>query len=249
MDGGVGMGTAFELEIPIRGTMPRYNISPSGCLPANSPPLSAEGGCGGGQILSPSGKRRDMSTYNTSEFRKGLKVLVDNEPYLIVDTEFMKPGKGQAVYRVKLKNLVRGNVIDRTYRSGDKIDGADVAEETLQYLYNDTKNWIFMNSESFEQHSIPKELLDDAHLWLKENMEVEISFFGEKPISVAVPKHAELIVKYCEPGAKGNTATNVLKAATLETGVEVQVPMFINMGDVVKVDTRTHEYIERVSKS
>lgn len=190
-----------------------------------------------------------MSTYTTSEFKKGLKVLLDGEPYLMIDTEFMKPGKGQAVYRVKLKNLVRGNVLDRTYRSGDKLDAADVSEETLQYLYNDSKNWVFMNPETFEQYSLPKDTLDDAHLWLKDGSSVDVTFWGDKPLTVSAPKHVELEVTYCEPAARGNTATNVLKSAKLETGAEVSVPAFINIGDTIKVDTRTHEYIERVSKS
>jgi elongation factor P len=191
-----------------------------------------------------------MGSYNTSEFKKGLKVLIDNEPYLMIDTEFMKPGKGSGVYRTKLKNLIRGNVIDRTYRSGDKIDSADVTEETLQYLYNDSKSWFFMNPESFEQYSIPKENLLDANKWLKDGTTVEVVFWGERPISVEAPKHVELQVTYCEPAARGNTASgNVQKPATLETGAEVFVPAFINNGDVVKVDTRTGEYIERVSKS
>ena len=190
-----------------------------------------------------------MSTYNTSEFRKGLKVLIDGEPYLMVDTEFTKPGKGQAVYRTKLKNLVRGNVIDRTYRSGDKIDGADVSEETLQYLYNDSKNWFFMNQETFEQYSIPKDNLNDADKWLKDGTAVDVTFWNDQPLTLDAPKHVELAVAYCEPGAKGNTATNVQKPAKLETGAEITVPFFINIGDVVKVDTRSGEYIERVSKS
>ncbi|HZN58901.1 MAG TPA: elongation factor P [Planctomycetota bacterium] len=190
-----------------------------------------------------------MSTYNTSEFRKGLKVLIDGEPYLMIDTEFMKPGKGQAVYRTRLKNLVRGNVIDRTYRSGDKIDGADVAEATLQYLYNDSRNWVFMNQETFEQFTIPKENLNDSEKWLKDGALVEVTLWNDQPITVEAPKHVELAVTYCEPGARGNTATNVQKPAKLETGAEIGVPFFINIGDVVKVDTRTGEYIERVSKS
>jgi elongation factor P len=190
-----------------------------------------------------------MSTYSTSEFRKGIKVTIDNEPYLMVETEFMKPGKGQAVYRVRLKNLLRGNVIDRTYRSGDKVDGADVTEESLQYLYNDAKTWFFMNQETYEQHSIAKEVIEEAVPYIKDGMSVDVTFWGDKPISVTPPKHVELEVTYCEPAARGNTATNVLKPAKLETGAEVNVPAFINIGDVVKIDTRTHEYIERVSKS
>jgi elongation factor P len=188
-------------------------------------------------------------SYGTSEFRKGLKVVIDNEPYLMVDMEFMKPGKGQAVYRTKLKNLIRGNVIDRNYRSGDKIDAAEIEEETLQYLYNDSKNWFFMNPETFDQFTIPKENLADADKWLKDGTNVEVMFWADKAISVDAPKHVELQVTYCEPAARGNTATNVQKPAKLETGAEVFVPAFINIGDVVRIDTRTGDYIERVSKS
>ena len=162
-----------------------------------------------------------MVSYNTSDLRKGLKVLIDNEPYLIVDTEFMKPGKGQAVYRTKMRNLLRGNVVDRTYRSGDKLASADVTEANLEYLYNDSKDWYFMDPESFEQTSVMKENLPDSHKWLKEGMSVAVVFWGEKPISVEIPNHVELEVTYCEPAAKGNTATNVQKAATVEWGADV----------------------------
>jgi len=189
-----------------------------------------------------------MASYNTSQFKKGLKVLIDNEPYLMVDTEFMKPGKGQAVYRTKLKNLVRGNVIDRTYRSGDKIEAADVAESSMQYLYNDSTNWVFMDPESFEQHEVSKDLLAGAEQWIKEGAMVDVVFWNDRPISVTPSNHVVLEVTYCEPGAKGNTATNVQKPATLETGAEVGVPIFINIGDFVKVDTRTGQYVERSNK-
>lgn len=190
-----------------------------------------------------------MAVYNTSEFKKGLKVLIDGEPWLMVETEFMKPGKGQAVYRVKLKNLIRGNVVDRTYRSGDSIEAADVTEAALQYMYNDSKNWYFMNQETYEQYAIPKEVLADAALFLKEGMQVDVTFWGDRPIAVSLPKHVELEVTYCEPAARGNTATNVQKPATLETGIQINVPAFVNVGDIVRVDTRTHEYVERISKS
>ena len=190
-----------------------------------------------------------MPSYNTSEFKKGLKVLIDNEPHLMVDTEFMKPGKGQAVYRTKLKNLIRGTVIDRTYRSGDKIDAADVSEGVFEYLYNDSKNWYFMNTESFEQFAVSKELVEDAARWLKSGMAVEVMLWGERAIAVNPPKLVNLELTYCEPAARGNTATNVLKKATLETGAVVNVPAFINIGDVIRVDTQTGEYIERATKS
>ncbi len=190
-----------------------------------------------------------MVSYSTSDLRKGLKVLIDNEPYLIIETEFMKPGKGQAVYRTKMKNLLRGTVIDRTYRSGDRVDSADVSEASLEYLYNDSKYWYFMNPENYEQLAVGKDNLEDAHKWLKEGMSVDVVFWGERPISVLPPNHVELEVTYCEPVARGNTATNVQKSATLETGAEISVPAFIQIGDRVKVDTRTGQYIERASRS
>lgn len=190
-----------------------------------------------------------MASYNTSEFRKGIKVIIDNEPYLMVDMEFMKPGKGQAVYRTRLKNLLRGNVLDRNYRSGDSIDAAEIEEHTVQYLYSDIKNCVFMNEESFEQYSISKEMLGDVTKWLKDGMNVEVMFWDGRPIAVDPPKSVELTVQYTEPAARGNTATNVQKPATLETGAEVFVPAFINIGDTVKINTANGEYLERVSKS
>lgn len=187
--------------------------------------------------------------YNTSDFRKGLRVELDGEPYLVVVSEFRKPGKGQAVYTLKLKNLLHGNVIDRTYRSGDKIKAADVEEHTLQYLYNDSTNWHFMDPESFEQYSLAKDQLDNVWPWLVDDTKVEAVFWNGTPITVTPPNHVVLKVDFCEPGAKGNTATNVQKPAKLQTGVEVSVPFFINIGDAVKVDTRTGEYVERVEKA
>ncbi len=187
-----------------------------------------------------------MGSSNTSQFKKGLKVLLDGEPYLMVDTEFRKPGKGQAVYTLKLKNLLRGNILERNYRSGDKIESADVSETRLQYLYNDSKNWVFMDPESYEQYEVSKDNLSGDERWLKENASVDVVFWNGQPISVTPPNHVVLEVTYCEPGAKGNTATNVQKPAQLETGAEIGVPIFINIGDHVKVDTRTGDYVERV---
>ncbi len=189
------------------------------------------------------------SSYNVGELKKGLKVIIDNEPYLIIETDFMKPGKGQAVYRTKLRNMLRANVIERNYRSGDKLDAADVSEVSLEYMYNDSRNWFFMNHESYEQYSVPKESLADAQFWLKEGTPVSVVFWNDRAISVEPPNHVELCVTYTEPAARGNTATNVQKPATLETGVEITVPAFINTGDLIRVDTRTHEYIERIAKS
>ena len=186
-------------------------------------------------------------SYSTSDFRKGLKVLIEGEPHLMVESEFMKPGKGQAVYRTRLKNLLRGNVLDKTYRSGDRIEGADVTESSLQYLYNDSTHWHFMDDDTYDQYAIEKEKLGDTYRFLKENEKVDVVFWNEQPITVVPPNHVELKVTYCEPGAKGNTATNVTKPATVETDAEIQVPIFINIGDVIRVDTRTGEYIGRRS--
>jgi elongation factor P len=190
-----------------------------------------------------------MTSYNAGEFKKGLKVIVDNEPYLMVETEFVKPGKGQALYRIKLKNLLRGNIVDRTFRSGDKLDEADVHIDIMQYLYNDSKNWMFMHQETYEQVSVPLEVIGDARFWIKEESDVDVTFYGDKAIAVTPPNHVELKVVYCEPAVRGNTATNVQKPVKLESGAEVTVPLFINQGDIIKIDTRTHEYIERVSQS
>lgn len=190
-----------------------------------------------------------MAVYDTSEFRKGIRVELDGEPYLVIESEFMKPGKGQAVYRLKCKNLIRGNVVDRTYRSGDKIPAADVEEHSLQYLYNDSSNWHFMDPQTFEQYAIARESLGDAWQYLIDGMTVDVVFWNGKPITVSPPNHVELKVTYCEPAARGNTATNVQKPAQVETGIEVGVPAFINIGDVVKIDTRTGQYVERVKKA
>ncbi len=190
-----------------------------------------------------------MADYSTSDFRKGLRVELDGEPYQIVDAQFMKPGKGQAVYRLKLKNLVQGNVLDRSYRSGDKIAAADVEDMPLQYLYNDKKDWHFMHPETYEQYAISKESLGDTWKWLKEETVCDTTFWNGQPLTVNAPNHVELEITYCEPGARGNTATNVKKAATVESGAEVMVPIFLNQGDVVKIDTRTGEYIERVARA
>lgn len=190
-----------------------------------------------------------MATYSTSDFRKGLRIEIDGDPYVVTEADFMKPGKGQAVYRLKCKNLIQGNVIDRTYRSGDKVQAADVEEKTLQYLYNDSTTWHFMDSESFEQYEISKDNLGDVWNFIIDEMTVDVVFWNDRPISVTPPNHVDLEVVYCEPGARGNTATNVQKPAKLETEMEIAVPGFINQGDVVKVDTRTGQYVERTKKA
>ncbi len=186
--------------------------------------------------------------YNTSDLRRGLRIELDGEPYVIIDSDFMKPGKGQGIYRIKCKNLLRERVLDKTYRSGDKLKGADVQEQSLEYSYKAGSAYVFMDMESYEQHEVLPDALRGAEKYLLEGMKVNVVFWNGQVISVEPPRHVELVVEYCEPAAKGNTATNVQKPATLQTGLEVQVPAFITIGDVVKVDSRSGDYVERVSK-
>ncbi|MEM7201799.1 MAG: elongation factor P [Planctomycetota bacterium] len=190
-----------------------------------------------------------MASYSTSDFKKGLKVQIEGEPYNMIEMEFMKPGKGQAVYRAKLKNLLNGRILDRSYRSGESLESADVEERTVQYLYQDGTYYHFMDPDSFEQHEIPKEGVGDAGKWLVEEMRCDVVFWNGRGITVTPPAHVELTVTYTEPGAKGNSTGNVQKPATMSNGVEINVPVFINVDDLLRIDTRTGEYIERVTKS
>lgn len=190
-----------------------------------------------------------MASYNTSDFKKGIKVMVDNDPYLMVECNFVKPGKGQALYRTRLRNLIKNNVIDRTFKSGDSLEAADVRDSALQFLYRDGENYVFMDPDTFDQPILTKDQVGDEHIWLKDGLICNITFFNDKPIAFAPPNHLVLRVEYTEPGARGNTATNVTKTARLETGAEVQVPIFIETGELIKVDTRERQYIERVRES
>ena len=187
-----------------------------------------------------------MGTYNTSDFRKGLKIQIDGEPYVMTEMMFVKPGKGNAFYKCKLKNLVRGTMLDRTYKGGDSLESADVEETDVQYLYRQGDTWVFMDDETYEQYELSADQVDDTWKYLIEGMKCQITLFNENPIIMTPPNQVELKVEYCEPGAKGNTATNVTKPVKVETGAEFQCPAFINIGNVIKVDTRTGEYVERV---
>lgn len=189
-----------------------------------------------------------MASYSTSDFKKGLKVQLEGEPYLMIDMDFMKPGKGQAVYRVKLKGLVSGRVLDKSYRSGDSLESADVEEKGMQFLYKDAEHFHFMDGESFEQYEVAEDKVGDAAKWLVDEMQVDVVFWDGNPITVTAPHHVDLTVTYTEPGAKGNSTGNVQKPATVQTGAEIMVPTFINLNDTVRIDTRTGLYIERVSK-
>ena len=184
-------------------------------------------------------------TASTADFRNGLKIELEGEPYIITDFLHVKPGKGGAFVRTKLKSLVTGNVIDRTFRSGEKVQTPALEEKTMQYLYHEGDTYHFMDSDTYEQISLAGKLLGEDSNFLQENVEVKILFHNSQPIGVELPLFVELKIVQTEPGVKGDTASGGTKPATVETGAVVQVPLFINEGDVIKVDTRTGEYIER----
>lgn len=186
-----------------------------------------------------------MALVDTSDVRKGLKIKLNGYPWTVVDFQFVKPGKGNAFTTVKIKNLVNGNVIERTYKTGEKLEKIRLDEQPVQFLYADGDEYNFMNTETYEQFPVTREQLGDAALWLLENMEIVLQFFEGNPISVEMPTFVELVVTYTEPAVKGNTATGATKIATMETGAELQVPLFINQGEKLRIDTRTGEYVER----
>jgi elongation factor P len=165
---------------------------------------------------------------------------------MIVENDFVKPGKGQSFNSVRLKNLLTGRVIDRNFKSGDSVELADVRVDNMEYLYNNGSIWTFMNVKSFEQVSVSKEIVDEEIKWLKDNIVCEVSFWNDRVISVTPPNYLILEITYTEPAVKGDTANNVTKKATVETGAEIFVPMFMGIGMKVKIDTRTGEYLERV---
>lgn len=190
-----------------------------------------------------------MAIYSTSEFKSGLKVLIDSEPCSIIENEMVKPGKGQAFNRVKLRNLVNGRVWERTYKSGESLDAADVMEIDMEYLYEDGEFWHFMKTDdSFEQVAADVNAISDSKIWLKEQETYQIVLWNDAPISVTPPNFVELEVTDTDPGLKGDTAQGGTKPATLSSGAVVKVPLFVNIGDILRVDTRTSEYQNRVSK-
>ena len=186
-----------------------------------------------------------MGSYSTSDFKKGLKVQIDGDPYLMVECNFVKPGKGNALYKCKLRNLLRNTILDRTFKGGDSLEEADITGIDAQFLYRQQDTFVFMDNESYEQYELPKEAVDQAAKYLKEGMVCSMVLFNNSPISVEPPNHVILKVEYCEPAVKGNTATNLTKPVKLETGAEVICPAFVEIGDTIKVDTRTGEYLER----
>ena len=186
-----------------------------------------------------------MASYSTSEFRSGLKVMLDGDPCSILENEFVKPGKGQAFNRVRLRNLRSGRVWERTFKSGDTLDGADVVDVEMQYLYNDGEHWHFMQPQSFEQYQADAPIVGDAAQWLREQDNCVVTLYNGHPLAVTSPNHVELEIVETDPGIRGDTATGGTKPARLVTGAVVKVPLFLNIGDVVRVDTRTGEYLNR----
>jgi len=184
--------------------------------------------------------------YSTSDFRKGLKVEIDGEPYIIVDFQHVKPGKGGAFVRTRLKSLVTGNVIDQTFRSGDKVDKPDLEERQMQFLYETGGEFHFMDIATFDQLFLNAEQLGESKDYLKENLVIKALFHNKKPIGIEVPMFVELKVVKSEPGVRGDTASGATKPVTLESGAVIQVPLFVEEGDLVRIDTRTREYITRV---
>jgi elongation factor P len=182
----------------------------------------------------------------TSEFRNGLVIRMEGELFTIVEFQHVKPGKGGAFVRTKLKNVKTGRVIDRTFRSGEKVEDVRLEKKSLQFLYKSDGDFYFMDVHSYDQISVDQSVVADASKYMKDGMEVEILFHGKEPIGVELPIFVELQITKTDPGLKGDTASGGSKPATLKTGTVVQVPLFIEEGEVVKVDTRTGTYIERV---
>jgi elongation factor P len=183
---------------------------------------------------------------DTSQFRNGLKVEIDGDPYNMIFFQHVKPGKGGAFVRTKLKNLRTGRVLERTFRSGERLDEADVQDRRMQYLYQDSSGLVFMDTETYDQMSIPLERVGDAKAFLRENLEVDVILYKGNAINIELPAFIEAVVTKTEPGIKGDTASGATKPATIETGAVVLVPLFLKEGEKIRVDTRTGEYVERV---
>ena len=186
-----------------------------------------------------------MASYSTNDFRGGLKVMLDGDPCSIVENEFVKPGKGQAFNRVRLKNLKTGRTWERTFKSGESLEGADVMDTDMQYLYNDGEYWHFMDPETFDQQQADASAVSEAAQWLREQDMCVVTLYNGSPLSVTPPNHVELEISETDPGLRGDTAQGGNKPATLVTGAVVKVPLFLEIGDVIKVDTRTAEYLGR----
>lgn len=189
-----------------------------------------------------------MASYSTNQFKPGLKLLFDGDPYSIVENEFVKPGKGQAFNRIKVRNLKTGRVIEKTLKSGESVEAADVVDVEMQYLYNDGSDWYFMNPDSFEQIGASETAVGDAVKWLKGQETCEVTLWNEAPLAVTPPNFVVLKITETDPGVRGDTASGGTKPATLETGAVVKVPLFIEQGELLRIDTRTGEYVSRAKE-
>jgi elongation factor P len=193
-------------------------------------------------------RKESAVMYTVSDLRKGLKITLDGDPYIVIAFEFSKPGKGQALYRTKMRNMINGTILDRTYRSGETFEPARLEERTMQYLYKEDTNYCFMDNETYEQIAISEDLLGDTRYFLIDNLMVDVLMFGEKPIGVNVPNFVNLRVTQTDPWVKGDTTGSDSKPATVETGYILRVPPFIEEGELITIDTRTGEYSTRVKE-
>lgn len=187
-----------------------------------------------------------MANYSTSEFRSGLRIIIDGDPYLVVENEFVKPGKGQAFNRVRIKNLKTGKTVDKTFKSGESVEAADVMDTDMQFLYADGEFWHFMEPNTFEQFAADAKAVGDAKDWITDGDSCLITLWNNEPLIVNAPNFVELEITETDPGVKGDTASGGVKPATLSTGAVVRVPLFVDQGEVIKVDTRSREYVSRV---
>ena len=183
--------------------------------------------------------------YSTTDFRKGLKIEIDGTPFEIIEFQHFKPGKGGAMVRTKLRNILNGRVLDNTFRSGDKVERPNLESRDMQFLYHEGEQLVFMDMTTYDQMHMDAEATDGKANYLKDGQECRVLLYNEKPLDIEIPASLVLEVTETEPGAKGDTVSNVTKPATLETGVVIQVPIFVNIGDRVKVDTRTNGYLGR----
>ena len=187
-----------------------------------------------------------MANYSTNEFKSGLRIIIDGDPCIIVDNEFVKPGKGQAFNRARIRNLKTGKTVDKTFKSGDSVEAADVMDTEMQYLYTDGEFWHFMVQDTFEQYAADAKAVGDAKDWISDGDICGITLWNNSPLIVSAPNFVELEITETDPGVKGDTASGGVKPATLSTGAVVRVPLFVDQGETIKVDTRSREYVSRV---
>ena len=187
-----------------------------------------------------------MPSYSTNEFRSGLRIIIDRDPCIIVENEFVKPGKGQAFNRVRIKNLKTGRTVEKTFKSGESVEAADVLDTEMQYLYTDGEFWHFMVPDTFEQYAADENAVADAKMWLSEQDVCQVTLWNNAPLLVSPPNFVELAITETDPGIRGDTAAGGVKPATLSTGAVVRVPLFVEQGETIRVDTRSGEYVSRV---